>query len=134
MCLLGPLNVVQFNKQISLYSKVQKPSAQVCKCASTCTSACESVQVLCASTQVLAQVRKCARNCTNTQVYNSVQVRKCLRKCVSVQVLAQVCKCVVCKCASTCTSTQLRSTQVHKCASTQVREYASVQVLVQASA
>ena len=35
MCLLGTLNVLPFDKQISVYSKVQNPSAQMFKCATT---------------------------------------------------------------------------------------------------
>ena len=43
MSLLGTLNVLPFDKQISVYSKKQKPSVQVFKYATTCASACATV-------------------------------------------------------------------------------------------
>ena len=120
-CSLGTVNVLLFDKRLFVYSNVEKRK--------------------CASTQVHAEVNKCAR---------TAQRFKCARrKCTSTQIHAQVCKCAsgqVSKCSSTCARPQVRNyasvqvlahvlAQVHKCVSTctsaQVRKCASEQVLAQ---
>ena len=57
MCLLGPVDVVPFDKQISHHSREQNPSAHVCKCANICKGR---------SAKVLAQVLEQCKSSVGT--------------------------------------------------------------------
>ena len=105
MCSLGTQKVRPFDKQISVYSKVEKPSAQVFNCANTCAN---------------AKVHKYLRNKVLAQVI--ARVGKYMRKCVSAQVR---------KCASTAQVHKYSSAQVSKYLRKYLRKCSSICASVQ---
>ena len=136
---LGTLNVLPFDKQIFVYAKVQKSSAQVFNCANTCEAKCASMRVKWASTQVRKWESTSASVQVLSQVCKSAQVLKYLRTYTSTSSLTHVCNYV---CVSAQVLAQVLEQElalVHKYASAQVHAQvrecvstcASVQVLVQ---
>ena len=99
LCSQGTLNMLPIDKQISVYSKVQKPSVlsvQILAQMRKCETACESAQVCkCIS----AQVRKCSGTqvltSVSTQVHKSVSAQVIGVYMSMVQVLAQVHNCLL---------------------------------------